>query len=1110
MSVSTFYGLMRLFIHRTCHQKWENCPPVDPLALLNPTSGKETSADNSKLTTGRKNENTSKSKPKLVTSWKGTSIDSFMLYALVPDPDPTRKGRHRFVYMQPDESMDTYCDTKRKLTDPDAPDVIVLVMPCPVENSTSPRLAATKKTGNRTSTATLRAATASNVTITRFPRQDDSLYPLLIFKWFDHTTLDLMCMGAQVCDSRKRLEDYIVDWLLPMVRQVKLLPSLCGESSRDDVNNYVVVEECHIRSCQNVRRFNAAIKKINKRTGDVIIVQLKKDLTSPTAVIERLGTEVLRKLSQNTFMHAVSSPFGASWNRLSFDGDSGSLREADAVLLAASALATSADSPCSRAVGGDVDKREGTKVISTVENKKSVDVKADSEDVPAQGSAENLTLDAEDDSKVESKRQTKKKKRATVVKTNIPANTKSRIKAQAQEERRREADQQKCLTEEKDEVLESSEPVSVEPESSSAVITPTTVKCPKGKTTKGKGAWRDILNQAEIVAEPLKLKQKGKQKKESEQLNKGSSQDRTSVPKKLTQSSSIEQNTEQTSPNAVEKSKKNEVKKEEGTIDSTIVKKSIESGQLSSSSTTYSGTVDLKMIEKKQEIKQTTGVFLPHSLSSPMLWKKDLPTGRDDKKFPVAAEAVMGTFPDGLALVMRRHLKFDFEFENVVNPACVGGLENLKVFLDPSCKVSTFVFEVIVAALEEIQSVPLRARMVSGSNHQLNQSGSTTSRKATATMTGGDSRVSRTALSVSYHIERLFNDYLRDDRQNQQEIVMEFRKQLDALTTSPVSVIDLQQSTLEPREEDDEMFECESDLFEQALSSRQLAALELFAALFIASDLIGTRKGLHSLTMCLLGDHATYLGTSSTRKIGVGLKSLQSGADANATNSAVQQCSSLCSLCFLFFILGAKQVVKLADSQAGRRYFDTVMKKLSDWLRRLSMVAFSEVDPSLQSASTRRHQLLVRHSYWALVLVLKDIVAGRTPVVATIVARETEAALSLASLPFRAASGPSPEKSSSPKFARSGDRNTALAGTRGIRSALATEGRRKASWAAMVQSFTEQEEKGDKEDEETEEFVARHEDEDEDSETGMFDEEDESEELMDDEDYDEDEDSKQW
>lgn len=477
--------------------------------------------------------------------------------------------------------------------------------------------------------------------------------------------------------------------------------------------------------------------------------------------------------------------------------------------------------------------------------------------------------------------------------------------------------------------------------------------------------------------------------------------------------------------------------------------------------------------------------------------------------FSTAAEAVLSTFPDGFATIMRESCLFTYDaFEElgpiatnailstgeaqertehpqaqttdvkvmVPNAVQASSLENLKVLLNPSTSVSSFVSRIVDVAVDEIQQVPLGLRLAAASSHfnlglvppptlgatqspnstkPKNKEEKANSQTACAEPTethrhyhhhnSGSIRVSAIAMAVVYHIDRLFNDYLRDDKRHQHDIVCEFRKQVDFLIIAPVTC-DFTE-TVETLEKggvkaagngengDDGVLENEADLFERSLPARQLAALELFAAAFISSDLIGTRKGLHSLTLSLLGETAATLGGSSAlcsssasvlRRIPLGVRTLQQSLYSHEGTpvAVLQQCAALCSLCFLFFILGAKRVVQLADSQAGRRYFDNIMTKLSDWLRRLSMVAFADLDATVTAAAAapvtgqplsgaasligkrRRHQLLLRHSYWALVLVLKDVVASRSPVTTAIVSRETEAALTLATLPFVAAGSP--------------------------------------------------------------------------------------------------------
>lgn len=336
MVTNRLYGILRLFLSRRDNQLSSDSyqqKPVDQFALV---SSKTSSAErHHNRQDGADNVGgIQQRKPKLETSWKGTAKDSFMLFALIPEPDPSRKGRYRYVYMTPNEVIDSYCDTKRRQIDPEAPDLTVLLMMChhlhPVVAPLSGTSIPTRKA--RLTAAASRANPASSPrTANRFPLPDDTLYPLLIFKWFDHQTVDLFCVGAQVCDSKKRLEDYVVDWLLPLLRsqggQCSLPPLATtngATAARDNINNYLIMEECHIRTCQTVRRFNAAIKKINKHTGDVIIVQLKREANSPSRVMDRFNAELMARCSSS---HPRSNENVNNLPRVVFSGNDFILRD---------------------------------------------------------------------------------------------------------------------------------------------------------------------------------------------------------------------------------------------------------------------------------------------------------------------------------------------------------------------------------------------------------------------------------------------------------------------------------------------------------------------------------------------------------------------------------------------------------------------------------------------------------------------------------------------------------------------------------------------------------------------------------------------------------------
>ncbi|KAJ1606862.1 MATH-containing protein [Cryptosporidium canis] len=109
---------------------------------------------------------------------------------------------------------------------------------------------------------------------TKFPMNDDSVAPLLIFKWFDQNTLDITLLSASICEARKSLRDCIVSWVFPRAKKLGLMPPSSSKET-PNADDYTVLEECHVRVCQNVRRWTSSIKKINRNTGDVFIIQRK-------------------------------------------------------------------------------------------------------------------------------------------------------------------------------------------------------------------------------------------------------------------------------------------------------------------------------------------------------------------------------------------------------------------------------------------------------------------------------------------------------------------------------------------------------------------------------------------------------------------------------------------------------------------------------------------------------------------------------------------------------------------------------------------------------------------------------------------------------------------
>ncbi|BAM38775.1 uncharacterized protein TOT_010000243 [Theileria orientalis strain Shintoku] len=219
-------------------------------------------------------------------SWRPCAGDCFMLYALKNDVHALRMGK-KFVYMQPNMDLSYYVTTEKSR----APDITVLICGGP-------------------------SSFYINGPNTWFPLQDDAEYPLLIFKWMCVDSVDLLCLGAVVCDAKKQLQQYIFEWLLPIIRELGYLSSLEGkepeqegqskETSKDeDVDKYQVLEECHIRSVQNVRRWSCAIKKINKKSGDVIITQLKRTIDSPATIRFKESVSFMNSVKELTELEAL-------------------------------------------------------------------------------------------------------------------------------------------------------------------------------------------------------------------------------------------------------------------------------------------------------------------------------------------------------------------------------------------------------------------------------------------------------------------------------------------------------------------------------------------------------------------------------------------------------------------------------------------------------------------------------------------------------------------------------------------------------------------------------------------------------------------------------------
>lgn len=211
--------------------------------------------------------------------WKPLPRDCFILYALRPDNNnPIRRGRRRFTFMQPDMELAHYVDSGKRQVNPKVPDVLILIVGAPISLCTT--------------------------SLTPFPMVDDTEYPLLLFKWMCSDSVDLICFGAVVCDAKKQLQHYIFEWLLPLVRDMGALPKLMP-NEKEDIERYQILEECSIRTVQNVRRWSCAIRKINKRTGDIIIAQVKRLGDSPASLKSREGTEFMLTVRELAELEAL-------------------------------------------------------------------------------------------------------------------------------------------------------------------------------------------------------------------------------------------------------------------------------------------------------------------------------------------------------------------------------------------------------------------------------------------------------------------------------------------------------------------------------------------------------------------------------------------------------------------------------------------------------------------------------------------------------------------------------------------------------------------------------------------------------------------------------------
>eukprot|EP00917_Polyrhabdina_sp_WS-2016_P012534 GHVP01027533.1.p1 GENE.GHVP01027533.1~~GHVP01027533.1.p1 ORF type:complete len:1575 (-),score=308.39 GHVP01027533.1:1421-6145(-) len=199
----------------------------------------------------------------------------FFLYALISDNDlykntkknfrpsaelldPDTKERQRYTFMDPKKVVGDYMDVKRRLNDTGKPDVIILLV------SLSP-------------------TDTSGKCFEKFPPaiEEVSQYPLLIFKCFDPQSVRLLTLGAKVFDGKETLADCLRKFVSEYRNRLSFVPDLEEFESLSIGNlehRFSILEECSLKVCHNIRRVSERnLKKLNRRSGDVIIVHKEKE-----------------------------------------------------------------------------------------------------------------------------------------------------------------------------------------------------------------------------------------------------------------------------------------------------------------------------------------------------------------------------------------------------------------------------------------------------------------------------------------------------------------------------------------------------------------------------------------------------------------------------------------------------------------------------------------------------------------------------------------------------------------------------------------------------------------------------------------------------------------
>ncbi|KEG02767.1 hypothetical protein YYE_02600 [Plasmodium vinckei vinckei] len=196
----------------------------------------------------------------------------FLLYAIKKDYD--KKNKNKLIFMNVNSDLETYIEDKKD--NHYKTDLTILLIPI------SPQTIFGKPNAN----------------LTLF---NDSDYPLVTFKFMTEI-YELVCIGIIICQSKLFLQDYILNWFIPKVKERKLIKE-DSDIKLEDINVY---EESELYCLERIRKFSCSIKKILKKHNGTIVIQVNKCINTNKINIKCIEHT---KLNKNFFCSICKSNY---------------------------------------------------------------------------------------------------------------------------------------------------------------------------------------------------------------------------------------------------------------------------------------------------------------------------------------------------------------------------------------------------------------------------------------------------------------------------------------------------------------------------------------------------------------------------------------------------------------------------------------------------------------------------------------------------------------------------------------------------------------------------------------------------------------------------------